>query len=123
MKKREIKQGDVYMCNLDGDSIGSEQKCTRPIIVVSVDNLNENRSNVIIVPITSSVNKKSMINHYCISNDKYDWLSHKNNIALLECVRDVSKGRLERQLGTIDDLDLSEILKLIIYDFVEYSYK
>lgn len=121
MAKREIRQGDVYMCNL-GESVGSEQKNTRPILIVSTNSLNENRSNVIIAPITSSMNKKNMINHYCLFKDKYDWFTHKNNIALLECVRDISNIRLERYLGTIDEHDINEITKLIIYDFVEYHH-
>lgn len=121
MDKREVKQGDVYICNL-GEAIGSEQKNTRPILVVSTNSLNMNRSNVIVVPITSSMNKKNMINHYCLFKDKYKWFTHKNNIALLECVRDISNVRLERYLGTIDETDIKEITKLIIYDFIEYTY-
>ena len=40
MKKREIKQGDIYYCNLSGDTIGSEQKLGRPVIVLSLNILN-----------------------------------------------------------------------------------
>lgn len=119
MKKKEIRQGDVYMCDL-GEAVGSEQKSIRPILVISCDSLNINRSNVIIVPITSSTSKKNMINHYCLSKDKYGWFTHKSNIALLECIRDVSTIRIERYLGTIDQKDITEILKLIIYDFIEF---
>lgn len=120
MKKREIRQGEIYMCNLDGDSVGSEQKNTRPILIVSTDSLNLNRSNVIIVPITSSINKKYMINHYCISNDKYNWLTRKTNIILLECIRDISVNRMERMLGKIDKEDMDNIVKLLKYNFEEF---
>lgn len=122
MRKREIKQGEIYMINLDKDSVDSEQSKIRPCLVVSTTSLNSNRSNVIIVPITGSTQKKDMINHYCLFKDKYDWFTRKNNIVLLECVRDISVSRLERFVGEIDKIDLDRILDLIIYDFKEFSY-
>ena len=38
MKKRIIKQGDIYMCDLDG--IDSEQQGVHPVLIVSIDILN-----------------------------------------------------------------------------------
>ena len=122
MKKREIKQGDIYYCNLSTDTIDSEQNGTRPIIILSTSSLNTNRDNVIIVPITSSTQKKPMINHYSLDAENYIELTSKHNIVLLECVRDVSKNRLERKICTLSEYDLNCILDLIIYDFKEFTY-
>ena len=120
--KREVKQGEIYFCNLDGDTIDREQCGVRPIVVLSVDALNHNRDNVIIAPITSSTTKKKMINHYCLDGGKYTELNCKNNIVLLECPRDISKRRLERRICALEQSDLDNILDLIIYDFKEFNF-
>lgn len=124
MKKREIKQGDIYYCSLDkaDETIGSEQNLGRPCVILSLNILNDSRDNVIIVPITSSTQKKHMINHYCLEVGKYEELPSKNNIILLECIRDISKKRLERKICTLSQEDLNKILDLIIYDFKEFTY-
>ena len=122
MKKREIKQGEIYFCNLDGDTIEREQKGVRPVVILSLDLLNHNRDNVIIAPITSSTTKKKMINHYCLDGDKYTELNCKNNIVLLECPRDISKRRLERRICALEQDDMDKILDLIIYDFKEFVF-
>ena len=107
MKKREIKQGDIYYCNLDKDSVDREQCGTRPIIILSTPSLNNNRDNVIIAPITSSKQKKYMINHYNLDNANYDELTSEHNIVLLECIRDISKSRLERKICSLSEYDLN----------------
>ena len=124
MKKREIKQGEIYFCNFDGEGelIGSEQNMGRPVAILSVNALNSNRDNVIIVPITSSTQKKHMINHYCLNSGNYPELVCKNNIVLLECPRDISKRRLERRICALTEYDLNCILDLIIYDFKEFNF-
>lgn len=124
MKKREIKQGEIYFCNLDkvGDTIDSEQQMGRPCVIISVGVLNDSRDNVIIVPITSSTQKKHMINHYCLNSENYPELVCKNNIVLLECPRDISKRRLERRVCALTEYDLNCILDLIIYDFKEFNF-
>lgn len=119
MKKREIKQGEVYMCDLK-DAVGSEQKGIRPCLVISTNPLNSSSPNVIIIPISSSLNKKDILNHYCLFKDKYDWFTHKNNIVLLNKIRDVSKIRLERYLGIIDGSDIEEIINLLDYNWHEH---
>lgn len=119
MKRSEIKQGDVWMVNLD-PTVGSEQGGVRPCLVVSADRLNEYRENVIIVPITSSIGKKYMINHYNISNEKYPEFKRHNNIVLLECVRDISIKRLERKITKINSDDMKDIMCLMLYDFKEF---
>ena len=114
---RKMNQGCVYMVNLN-DAIDSEQKSTRPCVIISCDSLNKNRKNVIIAPITAS-NKKSMVNHYIIDGNKYTFFICKRNTVLLECLRDISKSRLEKYLGELDKDDLQNILNIINCNFVD----
>ena len=118
MDKREFKQGDVYIVDLN-DAIGSEQSKIRPCLVVSRNTLNKNRPNIIVASITGETRKKGLISHYYLFKDKYAWLTRKTNIVLLECIRDVSTSRVERYIGSIDKEDMDKILELIIYDFKE----
>ena len=118
MKKNNIKQGDVYMVNLF-DSIDSEEKGSRPCICLSNKRLIENSGNIIVAPITSSLRKKYMINHYELDKDVYDFLKYSKNIVLLENIRDLSLNRLQRFLGHINDDDLYNIIELIKFDFIE----
>ena len=119
MSKREIKQGDIYMVNLDG--IENEEYGIRPCICLSCNSLTKNRKNVIIAPITSSETEKDMINHYVLLKEDYPSFMYDKNTILLECIRDISKIRLERYLTCIKEDDLNSILKKISYNFIELS--
>lgn len=120
MNERRIMQGQVYMVAIDEDAIGSEQKCPRPCIILSLNSINRNRDNVIIAPITSSI-KKHMVQHYTIFKEDYDWLVYDQNTILLECLRDVSKFRVGRKLGRVNKADLANILKLINFNFIKFD--
>lgn len=115
-KKRNIVQGDIYMVNLDG--IESEQQNVRPVVVVSANIRNEKSPNIFVFPITHAT-KKQQPCHYILSNEKYDFFAYTKNIVLCEEGRSISKKRLERYLGTIEENDILEILKIKEYVFIE----
>lgn len=118
VKIKDIKQGDIFMVNLK-DGVANEENGIRPCVCVSCDSLTKNRNNVIIAPITSSENKKAMINHYKIPIGKYDFFIYERNTVLLECLRDISKKRLERKLGHLDNDDVLKIIEIINYNFID----
>lgn len=121
--KREFKQGDIWFCNSNEEYelVDSEQKMGRLVIIVSTGSLNINRNNVIIAPITKAI-KKHMINHYHLFKKDYNNFTYEDNTILLECIRDISKKRLDRKLCEVSKEDLDEILKLIDYNFKEFTY-
>ena len=122
MSKAEIKQGDIWFCNSNNDEIDSEQKMeNRPVIILSNNSLNKNRKNVIVAPITKAI-KKNILNHYPIHKSNYKELVYEDNIILLECIRDISKRRIERKMCELSQEDLDKILNLVIYDFIEFPY-
>lgn len=116
--KRNIKQGEIYMVNLGENNVGSEEKGVRPCVIISAEMLNKNRNNVIVIPITSSTTKKDMINHYELQKENYDFFARKKNTVLCECIRDISKKRIERLLGELTQDDLSSIVKILRYNFI-----
>lgn len=107
MKERTIKQGEIYICKLDG--IESEQIGERPCLIIQVNALNNTSPNVIVIPITSK-RKKKLPTHYLLNTDKYDFLFYKSNTVLCECIRTLSKRKVGKYIGMIDNYDLEQIL-------------
>jgi mRNA interferase MazF len=66
-----IKQYEIYIVNLD-PTIGAEIKKTRPCVIITPDDMNNNLSTVMMVPITSTTRDQSAYptrmyieNQYC----------------------------------------------------------
>jgi len=116
MSKRYIKQRQVYFCDLY-DTKDSETSDSHPVIVVSVDIRNNNSPNVYVFPITHSTTKKYQPTHWRLYKEKYDFFIHEVNTVLCEDGRSISKNRLNRYLGEIDEEDLKEILRCKEYIF------
>lgn len=120
MNNREIKQGDVFMVNLSFNGIDHEQKFSRPCIIIQNNILNETSDNTIIVPLTSQI-KKPQPFHYMLYQNDYPFFHKNKSIVLTECIRCISKKRLERKIGSISDKDMQEILKCKEYVFINIS--
>lgn len=107
------------MVDLSLGSIDHEQRGVRPCVVTSCNTRNSNSSNIFVFPITHSTNKKYQPCHYKLYKENYPFFTYRENTVLCEEGRSVSKSRLERKIGTIFDNDLTEILKVKEYVFVE----
>lgn len=118
MKKRIIKQGEVYMCDLSLGSKEHEQSGVRPVIVVSANVRNETSHNVFIFPLTHA-KKKEQPCHYKLYKKDYPFFSYKEQTVICEEGRSISKTRLERLIGTVLSKDIQEILKCKEYVFKE----
>lgn len=117
MSKREIYQGQIYICDLGSDNVGSEQSGERPCLVIQNNILNYTSNIIIVIPITSK-KKKYLPTHYILTNTKYPFLNFNENTVLCECIRSISKKRLGKLVGQIDTEDLNNILRT-----KEYAYK
>jgi mRNA-degrading endonuclease toxin of MazEF toxin-antitoxin module len=122
MKKREIKQGEIYFCNLDGDTIDNEMMGTHPVLIASLGLRNDTSPNVFVFPITHSANKKIQPTHYILYKSKYPEFSYEKNTVLCEDGRSISRKRLERFVLKIDDEDFQNILKCKEYVFKEFDF-
>lgn len=116
-KKKEVKQGEVWMCNLPKGE-DSEQQNVRPCIIISANIRNESSPNVFVFPITHA-KKKMQPCHYVLYKKNYPFFTYKENTVLCEEGRSISKNRLERQLGIIFSKDIIEILKCKEFVFIE----
>ena len=90
-------RGDVYEAALD-PTRGSEQRGTRPVIIVSRDAINQSSPIVVIVPITGRENNVRVYPSQIEIRAGDGGLS-KDSVAMGEQVRAISKTRLTNHLG------------------------
>ena len=109
--QKYISQKGVYMCDFYGAK-GCEEKGFRPAIIVQNNVGNTFSPTTWVVPITSQ-NKKDILTHHTIKQDKYDFLTYESCIILCEqlTVRDIC--RLGRYIGKIDDGDFNIVIEKI----------
>ena len=101
---------EVYLVNLDS-TIGSEIKKTRPCVIISPNEMNENISTIIIAPLTSTLrNYPTRINCH---------IQGKEGQIVLDQIRTVDKKRLIKKIDTINKRTRLKLHKVINDMFAE----
>lgn len=96
----------IFMANLD-PVIGSEQGKTRPVLVISEEEINQILPVVNVLPITSrKMDRKIYPNEVLISTEIGGL--EKESIVLCYQIRTLDKSRLIREMGKIEDLEVQE---------------
>lgn len=105
-----VKRGEIWQVNLD-PTVGSEIKKTRPCVVVSPDELNNNLRTVIVAPLTS----KGFLAPFRIA------ITHSgtNGLILLDQMRSVDQIRLIKKLGSLSAKTLTAMLAILQELFIE----
>ena len=105
-----LKQYTVVLVNLD-PNIGSEIQKTRPCVVVSPSELNDNLNTVVIVPLTTSLNI-----YPTRVQIKFD---DKLGRMAVDQIRTIDSRRILKKLGKItpnEVKNLKEVMKQIYVD-------
>jgi len=89
----EISQYNIYLVNLD-PTIGHEIKKTRPCLVISPDEMNQNIQTVIIAPMTTKSHKYPTRIPVTIQNKK-GWI-------VLDQIRTIDNIRIIKKIGKIN---------------------
>ena len=97
-------QYEVFLINLD-PTIGHEIQKTRPCLVISPDEMNENINTVIIAPMTIRSHE-----YPTRINVKFQG---KNGWIVLDQIRTVDKRRLVKRLGKIDKIVIQKVKDVI----------
>jgi mRNA interferase MazF len=92
-------RGEIYLANLDPGS-GSEQRGTRPVLIVSRDALNEHAPIVIVVTITGREHKRQLYPTHSEIKAGEGGLT-KDSVVLCEQVRAISRSRLTKRVGKV----------------------
>ncbi|MEA1883790.1 MAG: type II toxin-antitoxin system PemK/MazF family toxin [Thermotogota bacterium] len=105
----------IYLVNLD-PTIGSEQSKTRPVLVISNEDINSVLPVLTVIPITSfKEGRKIYINEVFI-NTKVSGLK-RDSIILCYQIRTIDKKRLIKEIGEIK----TEKKKFEIMDSLSYQ--
>ena len=105
-----IKQYEVYWVNLD-PTIGSEIQKTRPGVVITPDEMNNNINTIIIAPLTTK-------SHNYPTRLKTN-IAGKECWAVLDQIRAIDKSRLSGKIGELGKKDISLIKNIINEMLVE----
>ena len=101
-----VKRGDVFFADLS-PVVGSEQGGTRPVLVIQNDIGNRFSPTVIIVAITSQIQKAKLPTHVEIDAKKYGF--ERDSVILLEQLRTIDKSRLTDKITQLDDVLMEEV--------------
>ena len=102
---REIERYGIYLANLD-PTRGSEIAKTRPVIVVSRDEMNRFLDTVVVCPLTTKLHPRWRSRVQCMCAGR------KAEIAI-DQIRTISKVRLGKKLGQIDAPVVARLRHLI----------
>lgn len=100
------KRGDVIFVRFPEDALGSEQKGTRPAVILQNDRGNE-RSTTLVVAAICTQRKKLYPMHYILQDDEGG--VKKGNVVLCEQVKTIDKQRILRKLGSLSTATMAAI--------------
>ena len=103
-----IKRFDVFLVNLD-PTIGKEIQKTRPCVIISPDEMNENINTVIIAPMTTK-------GHDYPTRVKCQF-EGKDGEIVLDQIRTVDKLRLVKRLGVIHSAVQKKVVSVLLEMF------
>lgn len=111
---KEIERGDVYFARLN-PVIGSEQRGTRPVVVVQNNLGNKTSPTVLVAPITSNMDKNIYLPTHIRVNGEEN--IRKDAIILLEQIRVLDKRRFSSYLSKLNDKTMKSVEKGILHTF------
>jgi mRNA interferase MazF len=101
-----IKRWEIYKANLD-PTIGSEQGKSRPVVIISENNINDLLNTVNIIPLTSRKNDRRIYpNEVLIEQSKFGLINE--SIVLCQQIRTIDKRRLLHKYGEITDIEIQD---------------
>lgn len=104
-----VNKWEIYFCNLDPTE-GSEQRGTRPVLIISTNAANHNLPISTVLPI-SSVKEGAKIYPTEIFLTKEVSGLPKDSVAMVQQIRTISHNRLKQLVGKVNDIKVrNEIL-------------
>ncbi len=102
-----MKKGEIWDSFFD-PILGSEQSGRRPAVIISGNLVNDNVRTVIVCPLTSKL-KEYKGNLILDPNDR-NGLDKRSEVMTIH-VRSLSKERLKRKIGEINDSEMAVIIE------------
>ena len=102
-----VKQYQIYTVNLD-PTVGAEIKKTRPCVIITPDDMNNNLSTVMIVPITSITRNQS-----AYPTRMYIKNSYCNGYLVVDQIRTIDKSRLHKNCGNLNENEIQKLKAIL----------
>jgi mRNA interferase MazF len=106
----EVKQYEIVLVNLD-PTLGSEIQKTRPCVIISPNEINDNLRTVVIAPMTSTSRKyptRVKVKH-----------NHKEGWVVIDQIRTIDKIRIVKKFGSLTKKETLECKRVIRETFVD----
>ncbi len=101
-----VKRGEIYYADLS-PVVGSEQGGLRPVLIIQNDIGNRYSPTVIVVAITSKIDKARLPTHIELQAEEFGLT--KDSVVLAEQVRTIDKRRLRERVGALP----TEVMALV----------
>jgi mRNA interferase MazF len=95
------KRWEIYRASLD-PVVGSEQGKSRPVVIISEDEINELINTVNVLPITTRKKGRTVYPNEALLNENENGLQNES-IILCHQIRTIDKIRLTQKYGNITD--------------------
>jgi mRNA interferase MazF len=106
----EVKQYQIVLVNLD-PTLGSEIQKTRPCVIISPNEINDNLRTVVIAPMTSASRKyptRVKVKH----NIQEGWV-------VIDQIRTIDKIRIIKNFGSLTEKEILECKRVIRETFID----
>ena len=109
---REIKPkfGEVYQCAFYEETIGSEIRGPRPVLIISAKWYNKKTNRVTIIPLTRAFNKLGQLKKV------YAWeirvrVANQEGKVITDQIHSIDQQRLEKKMGELSPAIMFEVMK------------
>lgn len=106
-----IKRADICYIASGEDCVGSEQKGSRPALIIQNDVGNKYSTTVIVALITRNITREGFPTHVNISK-KESKLTSKS-VIMLEQIRTIDKKRILRKVSSLSNEKMKEVDKAL----------
>lgn len=114
-----LKRFDIVLVDFGSDVIGSEQGGVRPALVIQNNIGNLHSDTTIVMPCTSKKKNLFQPTHTLLKRSRKSGLT-TDSVLLGECIRQISKERVKKYLGSISDpKEKNEIRRVYIANMGE----
>lgn len=113
MNALTVKRGDVFFCQGSPEAIGSEERKTRPVVVIQNDAGNTYSPTVIVANMTSNTDRRLYPFQFDVA------LPGGRPVSRVQCeqIRTVDKTRLLEKVYTLTEAELRTLDKCLILSF------
>jgi mRNA interferase MazF len=112
---KNIKKWHIYRANLD-PVVGSEQGKSRPVLVISENDINDLLNCVNILPITSKQPQRFVYPNEVFLPSRTGGLPNES-LVLCHQIRTIDKSRLSLSYGDVNDI----LLQSAIFDAIRFQ--